>query len=138
VGDILDSEEIGTQGSKRMHESLKKFPNIRLYELSGPLFFGVASELESSIQHGPGEILILRMKHVNHMDASALNILNLIINRALKNGGKVYLSTLQPKIKAKLEKLDIIKKLGGTHYCPDSTTKAIELAKKDLMVGKHK
>jgi SulP family sulfate permease len=138
VGDILDSEEIGTEGSKRMHESLKKFPNIRLYELSGPLFFGVASELESSIQHGPGEILILRMKHVNHMDASALNILNLIINRALKNGGKVYLSTLQPKIKAKLEKLDIIKKLGGTHYCPDSTTKAIELAKKDLMVGKHK
>jgi SulP family sulfate permease len=138
VENIFDSEDIGSEGSKRMHESLKAFPGIRLYELSGPLFFGVASELESSIQHGSGEILILRMKHVNHMDASALNILDLIIERAFKNGGRVYLSTLHPRIKAKLEKLNIVKKLGGSHYCPDSTTKAIELAKKDLEKSSQK
>jgi MFS superfamily sulfate permease-like transporter len=94
----------------------------------------VASELETSIHHAAGEILILRMKHVHHMDASALNTLDVIVDRALKNHGQIYLSTTSEKILKKLSKYGIIKKIGGRSHCPPSTTKAIELAKQDLHV----
>lgn len=134
VTNILEDEDIGTEGSKLMHESLKAFPQIRLYELSGSLFFGVASELENSIHHGAGEILILRMKHVHHMDATALNTLDIIVEKAVKKNGEVYLSTTSEKILKKLDKYGIIKKIGGRAHCPSSTTKAIELAKHDLQL----
>lgn len=134
VTNILEDEDIGTEGSKLMHESLKSFPKIRLYELSGALFFGVASELENTIQPGAGEILILRMKHVHHMDATALNTFDIIVERAMKDQGQVYLSTTSEKILKKLSKYGIIKKIGGRSHCPPSTTKAIELAKQDLHV----
>lgn len=136
VTNILEDEDIGTEGSKLLHESLKEFPKIRLYELSGALFFGVASELENSIHHGSGEILILRMKHVHHMDATALNTLDIIVEKAVKKNGEVYLSTTSEKILKKLDKYGIIKKIGGRTHCPSSTTKAIELAKHDLQLKK--
>lgn len=84
VSNILEDEDLGTEGSKLMHESLSSFPQIRLYELSGALFFGVASELENSIQTRLGEILILRMKHIHHMDTTALNTLDLIVEKAIE------------------------------------------------------
>lgn len=122
--------EIGTEGSEKMHAALSEDQNIIVYELAGPLFFGVAAELENAIRHRRGDILILRMKHVNHVDASAINILEIIINRARKNHGSIFLATLKPTIKAKFEKFGIIEKIGGAEYVTECTTEAIEKAKK--------
>lgn len=127
-----DPEGLGTDGTIRMHASVKAFPKINLYEIAGSLFFGVAAEMENMIQHGRGEILILRMKHVNHMDATAINTLETIIDRAMKNDGHVYLSNVHPRIKAKLEKIGTIKHIGGEHYITEHTTEAIERAKTQL------
>ena len=121
-----------TDGSKRLHASIADCPEITMYELAGPLFFGVASELENRIQFSAGKVLILRMKHVYHIDASAVHVLEIIIDGALRNGGKVYLSTLHSEVKEALKKHGLIKKLGGEHYIPNNTTEAIERAKKDL------
>lgn len=125
---ITDDERLGTEGSERMHADSSKNENIIMYELAGPLFFGVAAELENAIHHKKGDTLILRMKHVNHMDASAINILEIIIDRARKNGGKIFLATLQPKIKEKLERIGIVERIGGAHFITDTTTKALERA----------
>lgn len=125
-----DPERLGTEGSERMHAETSKNQSIVMYELAGPLFFGVAAELENAIQHRKGDTLILRMKHVSHMDASAINILESIIDRARKGNGKIYLSTLQPKIREKLEKIGVIDRLGGSEFVTNSTTEAIEKAKK--------
>lgn len=133
-----DPEGIKSAGTKRLHASIRRYPQIILYELAGPLFFGVASELESRIEHSPGQILILRMKHVYHMDASVFNILEIIVERALQNKGHIYLSTLHPAIKIKLKKLGIIDKIGGEYYAPSSTTIAIERAKKQIKAASGK
>jgi SulP family sulfate permease len=122
-----------SEGSRRLHTSIEKYPQIRLYELSGPLFFGAASQLESMIEHDHGQTLILRMKHVHSIDATAIHALELIIERVLhEKKGRVYLATLRSEVKHILSKIGLIKKIGGEHYCPDSATKAIELAKKEL------
>ncbi len=125
-----DPERLGTEGSERMHAETTKNQNIIMYELAGPLFFGVAAELENAIQHRKGDTLILRMKHVNHIDASAINILESIIDRARKSNGKIFLSTLQPKIKEKLEKIGIVDRIGGGEFITASTTEALEKANK--------
>lgn len=126
----LKPSMIGSEGSKRLHASLKDYPQIQLYEIAGPLFFGVASEFENQVQHNSGEILILRMKHVSHMDATGIHALEVIIDRVLKNKGKIYLSTLNERLRKKLTKLGIIEKIGGKKYLTKDTTTAIAGAKK--------
>lgn len=128
-----DEQVIGTEGSKRMHQELQYEKRIRLYEITGPLFFGVASELEQRVQHARGEILILRFKHVTHMDATAMHALEILVTRALKKDGHVYFATLLPHIKTKLQNIGIIDKIGGSHYVTENTTEAIGRAKKQLL-----
>jgi SulP family sulfate permease len=128
----FESANIGSPGSKRLHASLSDYPKIQLYEVAGPLFFGVAAEFENQIQHNSNEILILRMKHVTHMDATGIHALEVIIDRVLKNNGKIYLSTLNERLKKKLAKLAIIQKIGGDRYITRNTTEAIRDAKKEL------
>lgn len=128
-----ESLRAGSEGSRRLHASIEKYPQIRLYELAGPLFFGAASQLESMIEHDHGQTLILRMKHVHSIDATATHALEVIIERVLhEKNGKVYLATLHPEVKHILAEAGVIKKIGGEHYCPESATRAIELAKHEL------
>ncbi len=127
-----DPEGKGSEGSERLHESIRDLPEIQLYEFAGPLFFGVASQLESLMQHCQGEIVIFRMKHVHHIDASAAHTLEVIVDRVLNMGGKVYLATLHPEVKKCLIKTGVVKKIGGEHFLPDSATEAISRAKQDL------
>lgn len=124
-----DPEGIESEGSKRIHSSIREYPQIHLYELAGPLFFGVAAEMENVIEHESGEILILRMKHVFDMDASAINALEVIIKKALKDNGKIFLSTLNKPLHQKLKKVGIIEKIGGEEYITNHTSEAIEKAK---------
>ncbi|KKP36673.1 MAG: Sulfate transporter [Candidatus Peregrinibacteria bacterium GW2011_GWA2_33_10] len=131
VNKILEDSDVPTEGSQKLHESVRNLEKITLYEVAGPLFFGIASELENLIEHQNAEILILRMKHVHHIDASAIHNLEIIIDRVHKNHGKVYLATLNPSVRKALEKQKIIQKLGGDLYTPNSTTLAIEYAKKE-------
>jgi SulP family sulfate permease len=134
ISRILDeSLSHGSEGSKRLHASVEKYPQIRLYELTGPLFFGAASCLEDQIEHDHGQTLILRMKHVGSIDATAIHALETVINKVIhQKNGKVYLATLQPEIYKILEHAGLIKKIGGAHYAPESATMAIELAKAEL------
>jgi sulfate permease, SulP family len=127
-----DPEKMGSEGAQRLHQSVEQYDRILLYELAGPLFFGAASELESRIEYGEGCVLILRLKHVHHIDATAVHALEIIIDRVLEKGGKVYLATLHDEVKIVLEKAGLIKKIGGEKYAPESASEAIRLAKEEL------
>lgn len=136
VSRIFEDNDMATEGSKLLHASVTDYKEIVLYEVAGPLFFGVASKLEHQIYHRPGQTLILRMKHVNHIDASAIHTLEIIVHSVLKDKGKVYLATLHAGVRKAIESQRLIEKLGGHHYTPESTTIAIERAKAEI--DKHK
>lgn len=135
INQVFDESLRSTsEGSKRLHASIADYPQIRMYELAGPLFFGAASKLEDQIEHDHGQILILRMKHVHSIDATAVHALEMLVEKALhEKKGKVYLATLRPEVEKVLRKAGLIEKIGGNHYCPESATRAIELAKQDLL-----
>ncbi len=122
-----DSEEF-----KRLQETLRTYPQIILYKVAGPLFFGVASEFENRIRHNPGETLILRMKYVTHMDATGVHALEIIVDRVLKNEGRIYFSTLHPRLMEKLRRIGLVEKVGGERFFTKSSAEAIALAQADL------
>lgn len=132
IAALEDHVKAGTEGSTKLHASVKKYPQILLYEIAGPLFFGAASIMLDRIPMTPGKILILRMKHVTVIDSTALHALEVIIDDIHKKGGKVILSTVHSEVRHLLDKNELIKKMGGADFVTASSTDAIEMAKKLL------
>jgi SulP family sulfate permease len=132
VSSLEDNVKIGSEGSKRLHASIKDFPQISLYEINGPMFFGAASVMQERMGYAQEGVLIIRMKHVGAIDATATHALELLIEEVHAAGGKVILATVQKYVLMNLEKTGVIKLLGGEKYLANSSTEAIEMAKKML------
>ncbi|MDO8428271.1 MAG: SulP family inorganic anion transporter [Candidatus Diapherotrites archaeon] len=135
---LEDSSKKGNKRAQQLQEQIKEYPQISLYEISGPMFFGAASMLQDNIQHKKGEILILRLKHALVIDATGIHALELIIDKIHKNNGKIILSTIQPRVRKILEKHGLIKHIGGADYISKDTEEAINKAKKIIDSEKTK
>jgi SulP family sulfate permease len=129
---LEDIEGAESETLKQIKQSLEGYPEIAIYKIAGPLFFGVAAEFENRIQHQPNEVLIMRMKYVTHMDATGIHALEIIIERVKQHGGKIYFSMLQPRLYRKLSKLGIIDMIGGDQYVAPSVDDAITAAKHEI------
>ncbi|MDO8240401.1 MAG: SulP family inorganic anion transporter [Candidatus Moranbacteria bacterium] len=130
VSSLEENVKVGSEGSKRLHESLVDFPQISLYEINGPMFFGAASVMQERIGYEQEGVLIIRMKHVGAIDATATHALEILIDEVHASGGKVILATVQKYVLLNLKKTGIIDLLGGDAYVAKSSTEAIEMAKK--------
>src|SRR5665647_1809132 len=64
VSSLEDNIKIGSEGSKRLHASIVEYPQISLYEINGPMFFGAASVMQEHMGYSKDGVLIIRMKHV--------------------------------------------------------------------------
>lgn len=68
-------------------------PGVEVYEINGPFFFGVANNLLDALDHleKPPKVIILRMRHVPHIDATGLAALREFHRRCVKNGTTLLL-----------------------------------------------
>ncbi len=130
VSSLEDNIKVGSEGSKRLHESLAAFPQISLYEINGPMFFGAASVMQERMGYEQEGVLIIRMKHVGAIDATATRALEILIDEVHAVGGKVILATVQKYVLLNLKKTGIVKLLGGEEYIAKNSTEAIKMAKK--------
>lgn len=126
---IEDNVKLGTEGSRKLHAAAKKYSDIMLFEVAGPLFFGAASIMLDRLPVNQGKVLILRMKHVHVIDSTALHALELIIDDVHQRGGKVILSTVQAEVLKILEQHGLVEKIGGADFVASTSTGAIEKAK---------
>ena len=124
-----DNVKVGSEGSRRLHASLSDYPQISLYEISGPMFFGAASMMQERMGYEQNGVLIIRMKHVGAIDATAMHALEILIDEVHAVGGKLILATVQPYVLNNLQKNGIIDQLGGDKFVANSSTEAIEIAK---------
>jgi len=84
----------------------KTCPHIGIHTIEGPLFFGNAYQiLTSLINIEPSKALILRMKYVTTIDKTGLKTLIKIIN-IHKKEKNIYLSGMKKEIYTKLEKMN--------------------------------
>lgn len=87
---------------------------IEIFEINGPFFFGAADRFKdtiSSMEKKP-RILILRMRKVLSIDATALNALEYILEKS-KEGEKLLLSGVHTQPLVAMEKSGFLKRVGS-------------------------
>jgi len=118
------SEESGVKGWKYINDEqdkdsldLKQVPkNVRVYEISGPMFFGAADKILDIKLKDYTKCLILRMRAVPAIDATAMNSLEQIRKKCEKQGVKLILSHVNEQPMNVMKKSGFYDKVGGDNF----------------------
>lgn len=90
---------------------------VRVYEISGPLFFGVADRIPDIKIKEFTKVLIIRMRAVPAIDASAVNALEALYRKCTENGVTLVLSHVNEQPMATLKKDKLTDKIGEENLC---------------------
>ncbi|MBS0241948.1 MAG: STAS domain-containing protein [Proteobacteria bacterium] len=107
---------------------------IKVLSLRGPLFFGGASSLADALKSSQSypKVLILRMRDVPLIDATALSALEDLLSDLAKRGGRLVISGLQRQPREAMHRMELIKR----HRIVVASNGFIALEKaKELMAG---
>jgi len=104
-------------------------PDIRIYEISGPLFFGSAKQYAEVIKTAgkSGKILIIRMRHVPFIDTTGLHNFREALNTLIGSGTKIIISGVNQGVQADLDKARISFMVGRANIF-DSFEEALKKA----------
>src|SRR4051794_629088 len=94
-------------------------PQISIYTIEGPLFFGAANMFEKSIMdiiHFRPRILLLRMAKVPFMDTTGESNFTSLVRHFEKSGGMIVLSGLQPQPLEVIRRTGLYELIGGGHF----------------------
>ena len=100
---------------------------ILVYQVNGPLFFGVVQSFMKKIKKvdSSAEVLILDLRHVHAIDASAIDALKQVYNHCEKLKIKFVLTHLQEQPRKVLNKMGLSNLIGEDNLY-DSKVEAIE------------
>jgi len=101
--------------------------SVRVYELNGPLFFAVTDQLANITTKDFTKCLILRMRSVPAVDATALNTLEELWKECNKKGITVLFSHVNPQPMHTMKKAGFVEMAGKENFCP-SIDAALERA----------
>lgn len=86
---------------------------VEVYEINGPLFFGIATKFEEmTSMRNAMPIRIVRMRKVSFIDSTGLHNLEIFIEAAVKAGQQVILSGVNKRVYQAIERAGIVAKLG--------------------------
>ena len=93
---------------------------IRVFEITGPLFFGVSDMLANDInvKHFT-KVLVIRMRSVPAIDVTALRALKDLVERAKAKGVTVVFSHVNEQPRRMMEKADFISIVGEENFAPN-------------------
>lgn len=115
---LLDSaeeeDEEGGDNLRGINSKLISNNNVQIYEINGPLFFGAADKFMEAMNEVGNEVetLIVDMKNVPAMDATALHAFQRMIDMCKDKKIKIVISGIKEQPKLALEKSDIINLIG--------------------------
>jgi len=95
----------------------KVFKNVLIYEINGPFFFGAADKfLEAATEVGKKtKVLIIKMKHVPAMDATALHAFTRIVKLCKKRKIMLLVTGIQEQPRQVLDKAGVTEMIGEDH-----------------------
>ena len=113
------------------HIDLKIVPkNATVYEISGPLFFGAADKILDIRLKEKYNVLILRMRSVTALDATALHFLEEFYEKCQKKGITLVLSHVNDQPMNAMKKAGFDVMIGEENFCAhidDALKRAEEL-----------
>ncbi len=115
--------------SAETKKKLMEIPDyIRVYEATGPMFFGAANQIEQIYFKDMTKCLILRMRGVPAIDSTAMNSLTALYERCEKKDITLIFSHVNEQPLKAMKKSGLYKTVGAENFCAD-IHEAIERAK---------
>jgi SulP family sulfate permease len=115
---------------------LKVVPkNAVVYEISGPLFFGAADKILNIKLKEKYDVLILRMRSVTALDATAMHFLEQFYEKCEKKGIVLVLSHVNEQPMHTMKKAGFDKMIGEENFCAhidDALKRAEEIIESNL------
>ena len=101
-------------------EHLRQLPlQIRVYEISGPLFFGAANVIEHIVVKDFTTCLVLRMRSVTALDSTAMNALIDLTEVCEARGITVVFSHVNEQPMKVMDKAGFTKRVGKENFQPN-------------------
>ena len=117
-------------------EPLRRLPlQIRVYEITGPLFFGAADAIEHIVVKDFTTCLILRMRSVPALDSTALNALQNLTKVCESKGITLVFSHVNEQPMKVMVKSGFVDLVGKDNFCPNIRA-ALEYAEKIIATSK--
>lgn len=111
-----------------VNENLRMLPAaIRVYEVSGPLFFGASDAIEHIVVEESAKCLVLRMRAVPALDSTAMNALTALTKTCESNGVTIVFSHVNEQPMKAMKKAGFTELVGAENFCPNITA-ALERA----------
>lgn len=117
-------------------EHLDIAPDVEVYEIDGPFFFGLASkldEIDRDLRKQGIKVRIIRMRKVPFMDSTGLNNLRSLWKRSNRENVQIILSGVNENVLAYLNKVGFAQELGEEYIFPHiipAVAKANELSER--------
>ena len=111
-----------------VNENLRKLPaEIRVYEVSGPLFFGASDAIEHIVVEESAKCLVLRMRAVPALDSTAMNALTALTKTCESKGVTIVFSHVNEQPMKVMKKAGFVALAGEENFCLNITA-ALERA----------
>ncbi len=105
-----------------MSIGLRELPEgVEVFEVYGPFFFGAANQFKDTLGlvRGRPKVLILRMRHVMSVDATAIHALEDVVDKTKRDGTKLIFSGVGKELHSFLFANGLREKLTGVPMLPD-------------------
>ena len=97
---------------------LKKVPDgVKVFEITGPLFFGSSDKILEILSDDKTSCIILRMRSVTAVDATAMNALETFLAACKKKNIKLILSHVNEQPMNVMKKSGFYKDVGAENFC---------------------
>ncbi|MGN0161451.1 MAG: SulP family inorganic anion transporter [Lachnospiraceae bacterium] len=98
--------------------NLRQVPqHVRVYEISGPLFFGAADRIAEITIKDFTRCLVIRMRGVPSLDATAMQALDALYERCHANNVQIIFSHVNEQPYKTMKKNGFIEKIGADNFC---------------------
>lgn len=114
------AEEISDEVKAAEKERLRKIPlSVSVCEITGPLFFGAADQVGLISVTDKTKCLVLRMRGVPALDATAMNSLTSLYDKCRRKGITLVLSHVNDQPMRVMKKAGFDKLIGKDNFCPN-------------------
>ena len=108
--------------SQMVDEHLQKLSKqIRVYEITGPLFFGAASAIEHIVVKDFTKCVVFRMRAVPALDSTAMNALHNLTKYCESKGIALVFSHVNEQPRHVMEKDGFMELVGKENFCANIT-----------------
>ncbi len=106
------------ENDDKEHIKHKKVPEgAMVFEITGPIFFGVSNKIADVIKSAKKDVLILRMRSVPAIDATGIHSFESILKLCKNDGKTLILSHVNEQPMKTLEKSGMAEEIGKDNIC---------------------